>query len=48
MKIQLLKHHDTIFVIPSPWISVEDKTITVSLSFLVFSVDFEFKNRDYA
>lgn len=48
MKIQLLKHHDTIFVIPSPWISVEDKTITVSLSFLIFSVDFEFKNKDYA
>lgn len=48
MKIQLLKHHDTIFVIPSPWISVEDKTITASLSFLIFSVDFEFKNRDYA
>lgn len=48
MKIQLLKHHDTIFIIPSPWISVEDKTITASLSFLIFSVDLEFKNRDYA
>jgi len=48
MKIQLLKHPDTIFVLPALWISVEDKTITASLSFLVFSLDFEFKNTDYA
>ena len=48
MKIQLLKHPDTIFALPALWIVVEDKTITTSISFLIFSLDFEFKNRDYA
>ena len=48
MKVQLLKHPDTIFSTPAIWTSVEDKIITTSISFLIFSVDFIIKNRDYA
>lgn len=47
MKIQVLKHEDTIFALPTIWATQIDREITISLSWLVFSLDFAFNNESY-
>lgn len=46
MDIKLTKHQDAVFALPTLWGSVENNVVIISLSFLIFSLDFEIKNKD--
>jgi len=43
MKFTIIKHLDSIFVLPTLWITVEDYSTAVSISWLTYSLNFEFE-----